>query len=393
MWVEKHGKIYRVRDTVGGRKETISPKGGFPNKTSAKQWMIGLLADKSRGEYIDPRAGQILLADWLEAWWPAYAASLKPSAKVSAEGILRRYIRPAFAQDTLDDITPMDVQAWTAQLLSGKHAGASKPLSVKTVRNAHGLLHKVFSEAIRQRLIKSNPCQRTGLPERTHHETRFLTEPEAERLLAAIGEHYRPLVLLLLATGLRWGEAAGLKVANIDVLARSLRVVETMQELASTAELVFVPPKSRMSRRTVSFPASVAGELVPLVANKGRDELVFRAHQGGPVRYRVFRRTWVKAIAAAGLDGLRIHDTRHTHAAWLISAGVPLTAISRRLGHASIMVTSDMYGHLLPSVDEGIMATLDKALPDPLGGILGELGADPRPLTSTRVHSGPGQSG
>lgn len=383
MWAEKHGKIWRVRDTIAGRKETISPPGGFPSKTAAKQWMIGLLADQSRGEYIDPRAGRIALGDWVDAWWPAYSAKLKPSGRISARGILDRYLLPAFADTALDDITPLDIQTWTAQLLAGKHKGARKALSVKTVRNAHGLAHKVFSAAVREKMIRENPCSRTGLPERVHSEMRFLAEPEAGRLLAAIDPHYRPLVLLLLATGLRFAEAAGLRVKNLDVLGRSLTVVETMQELASTSELVFVPPKSKRSRRTVSFPKSVAAELVPLAANKDRDELVFRAHQGGPVRYRVFRKAWVKAIAAAGLKGLRIHDTRHTHAAWLISAGVPLTAISRRLGHESIMVTSDMYGHLLPAVDEGIIATLDKALPDQLGGILGETDADSRLLTAT----------
>src|SRR5690606_39678910 len=97
--------------------------------------------------------------------------------------------------------------------------------------------------------------------------------------------------------------------------------------------------------------------LAPLVAGKGRDDLVFTAVKGGPVRYRVFRSTWVKACAAAGLEGLRIHDLRHTHAAWLISAGVPLTAIQRRLGHASLAVTSDLYGHLMPAVDEGSLRT------------------------------------
>lgn len=392
MWIEKHGKVYRVRDVVAGQKITLSPRGGLPSKTAAKTYMINLLADQSRGEYIDPRAGRALLGDWVEAWWPAYSAKLKPSGRISARGILDRYILPAFAETPLDDVSPLDIQVWTANLLAGKHAGARKPLAVKTVRNAHGLAHKVFSAAVREKMLRANPCARTGLPERVHTEMRFLTEPEAGRLLAAIGDHYRPLVLLLLATGLRWAEAAGLKVANLDVLERQLRVVETMQELASTSELVFVPPKSRRSRRTVSFPKSVAAELVPLVANKDRTDLVFRAQQGGPVRYRVFRKLWVKAIAAAGLQGLRIHDTRHTHAAWLISAGVPLTAISRRLGHESIMVTSDMYGHLLPSVDEGIIATLDKALPDQLGGILGELGADSPGLTRTQLDSAAGQS-
>lgn len=386
MWVEKHGKVHRVRDTVAGQKVTLSPKGGFPTRTAAKAWMINLLADQSRGEYIDPRAGRIALGDWVAVWWPAYSAKLKPSGRISARGILDRYLLPAFTETALDDITPLDIQTWTAQMLEGKHKGATKKLAVKTVRNAHGLAHKVFAAAVGEKLIRANPCTRTGLPEREHSEMRFLTEPEAGRLLSAIDPHYRPLVLLLIATGLRFGEAVGLRAKNVDVLGGSLTVVETLQELASTSELVFVPPKSKRSRRTVSFPKSVAGELVPLVANKGRDELVFRAHLGGPVRYRVFRKFWVKAIKAAGLTGLRIHDTRHTHAAWLISAGVPLTAISRRLGHESIMVTSDMYGHLLPAVDEGIIATLDKALPDQLGGILGEIEVDSRPLASTGDH-------
>lgn len=391
MWVEKHGKVYRIRDLVAGKKVTL--KGGFATKTAANAVMTTLKADELRGDALVPRGGEVVVGEWLDAWWPAYAASLKPSSRISADGLIRRYIRPMLGALALEDVGTLAVQRWTADLLAGKTA-AGKPLAVKTVRNAHGLLHKVMSEAVAQRLIRANPCERTGLPERQHREMRFLDHAEAARLVAAMPEHWRPLIILLLGTGLRWGEAIGLRAGRVDVLARRLRVEETMQELADTAEIVFVPPKSRMSRRSVGFTRNVAGALVPLVANKDRAALVFTAPRGGPVRYRVFRKTWVAATAAAGLTGLRIHDLRHTHAAWLISDGVPLTAVQRRLGHASISVTSDLYGHLLGAVDEAIDSTVDEAMGMiDFGGELGESSPDETGATRSQPELPAAQEG
>jgi len=106
----------------------------------------------------------------------------------------------------------------------------------------------------------------------------------------------------------------------------------------------------------------VADALIELVT-RDRSALVFVSAEGDAIRHSNFRnRVWAKATAAAGLQGLRLHDLRHTHAAWLISAGVPVLAISRRLGHASITVTMDRYGHLLPEVDASIMTALDDTL-------------------------------
>jgi integrase len=370
MWVEKHGKSWRIRDRVGEQKVTIAD--GYPTKTAARDGMTELRADQLRGESLVVRGGRVVMADWLDMWWPPYAAGLKPSSRISAEVILRRHVRPALGAIPLEDLDPLAVRRWVADLSAGRTA-SRRPLAPKTVRNAHGLLHRVLADAVQQRLIRSNPCIGAGLPEVVHTEMRFLTEPEAERLLAALPARWRPLVLLLLFTGLRWGEAVGLRIGRVDVLARKLTVLETMQELPNTAELVFVTPKTKGSRRTVTFPVRVAAELAGLVGRE-RGELLFTAAMGGPVRYRHFRaKVWVPARQAAGLDGLRLHDLRHTHASWLISAGVPLTAISRRLGHASISVTSDRYGHLMPEVDAGIMATLDGALDKIDGG--GTVGA------------------
>ncbi|BBH64842.1 hypothetical protein ACTI_15270 [Actinoplanes sp. OR16] len=163
---------------------------------------------------------------------------------------------------------------------------------------------------------------------------------------------------------------------DVDVFARTITVNMQLQELPMTAEMVWVTPKSRMSRRTVTMPACTVNAVIPLVSGRDRDEVVFTAVQGGYVRYRVFWKTWSKITAAAGLAGLRIHDLRHTQVGWLISANNSLTGIQRRLGHASISVTSDRYGHLLPVVDENIVATLDAALPAVPARGVGETGQE-----------------
>jgi integrase len=366
MWVEKNGPVYRIRDLVGGKKITLET--GFPTKTAAKERMIGLKADKLRGEFIDPRDGRITLNEWLDAWWPVYAASVRPGTLSAEEGRMRNHIRSLLGHMPLDEIDPMAVQRWIATLLIGKPTDRDPPklmrrkLKPKTIRNAHGLLHRIMGAAVTAKKIRFNPCADTDLPEIAPVEMRFLTEPEAARLIAAVPRHWRPLVLLLLATGLRWGEAIGLAIKHVDVLAGKLTVLRQMQEMPGTGEIIFGQPKTRMGRRTLPFPKTTVGAALAALVMGEREELVFHAPMGGPVRTRNFRRGWVKWVKAAGLEGFRIHDLRHTHAAWLISKGKPLTAIQRRLGHASIAVTSDLYGHLLPEVDESILAAIEEAL-------------------------------
>jgi integrase len=368
MWPEKNGPVWRIRDVVAGRKITI--KSGYPNKTAAKAAMVLLQGEKMRGEQLVTGGGRMLLREWIGIWQPAWEASLKPSSYQSETARVRNHILPLLGEYPLEDIDALVVAGWVAKLLRGDgptgHAGKRRPLSPKTIRNCHGILHTIMEAATTPtyRLIRSNPCAATTLPRWQRREMRFLTDPEIARLIAAMPEHWRPMVLLLVATGLRWGEAAGLRVGDVDLLARVpvLRVQRTLHEMSGTGELVFTDPKTRQSRRTVSFTLKVAAALAGLVAGRDRGEMLFLTPTGKTVRTRNFRRTWLKALKRAGLEGLRVHDLRHTHAAMLISAGRSLTAIQRRLGHSSIAVTSDLYGHLREEVDEGILVAVEAAL-------------------------------
>lgn len=366
MWVEKHGDTFRIREQApGGAKVTLA--GGYLTKTAAKDAMAELRVDVLRGEALVPGGGQLTLDAFLDEWWPGYEASLKPMAKRSEGGRVRNHLRALLGHLALEDITASTVQRWVADLGAGTGGAlpggrARRPLAPKTVANCHGLLFTVMRAAIHAKLRRDNPCAGTSLPIREHKEMRFLTDPEMARLVAHVPAHWKPLVKLLLATGLRWGEAIGLKVGRVDLLAKSpkLLVVEQMQDTGS--EILFHSPKSARSRRTVSFTKDVAIDVAGLVAGKEDDELVFTAPMGGVVRTRNFRRGWLKWTAAAGLEGLRIHDLRHTHASILFAANMPLPAISRRLGHSTIAVTDALYGHIREEVHDGMLAAIEAAM-------------------------------
>ena len=115
------------------------------------------------------------------------------------------------------------------------------------------------------------------------------------------------------------------------------------------------------ARRTVTLPASLCDELARHLNHYPTDDLIFTASEGGPIRWSNFRRrTWKPATEAVGLDGLRFHDLRHSHAALLIAAGEHPKVIQGRLGHASIRTTLDVYGHLFEGLDEAAAERLDE---------------------------------
>jgi hypothetical protein len=136
------------------------------------------------------------------------------------------------------------------------------------------------------------------------------------------------------------------------------------------------PPKTRASRRTVGLPRFVAEELAAHLADADDlDAFVFTAPQGGPLRVTGFRaRVWRRATRAAGLDGLRIHDLRHTAVALWIAAGANPKEVSARAGHASVRFTLDRYGHLYPEADTALRDRLDAlygtAQPTPDGTVV-----------------------
>jgi integrase len=164
--------------------------------------------------------------------------------------------------------------------------------------------------------------------------------------LAAQAGSYGIFIRTLAYTGLRWGEATALRVRDVDINRRRLDVRRAYSTISGA--LIEGTPKSHQ-QRTVPLPKKLCEELAAHIDGLGPDDHVFTTASGTPVRTTNFRRrTWLPAVAATGLHGLTPHGLRHTAASLYIAAGTPPKVVQRILGHASISITLDLYGHLYP---------------------------------------------
>jgi integrase len=190
----------------------------------------------------------------------------------------------------------------------------------------------------------------------------------------AIPLEYQPMIRLAGVLGLQWSETAGLRVSRINFRRKTLEIAETCAEV--NGKILFAPVKTRSSPRTLNLPPFISTMLSDHLARHGdpaADELVFVAPEGGPLRRSTFRtRVFDPAVGRAGLDGLTFDGLRHSAAGLLIEAGAHIETIKQRLGHSSIPVTSDVYGSLLPSVDEGVTTALEKRFAKTLREILAD---------------------
>lgn len=172
---------------------------------------------------------------------------------------------------------------------------------------------------------------------------------------------YGLLVRFAAFTGLRAGEIAALRIGRVNPLHRWVEVAQSVEEIHG--ELVYGPPKT-YARRRVELPPGLAAELSEHLATRPADgdAFVFTAPDGGPLRHSNFYgRHFKPAVRRAGLDPrTRFHDLRHTAAALMIAEGAHLLVVKERLGHSTIAVTADRYGHLYPSLEAALTTRLDE---------------------------------
>lgn len=310
-----------------------------------------------------PEAPPLTLRAFVEDWRQTHAPSaLKASTLRAYNTYLDRHILPLLGDHALADIRRADCKALIA-------AGRDKGLHSKSLSNLVRVLSTVLTEAVERGELAVNPAFRLGryckVEEEIPHTIQPLTREQAAALLTtakARAPEYYPLVLTALRTGMRLGELLGLEWGDIDfgggfILVRRNRV----QGRITT-------PKSGKSRR-VDMSPQLARELKALLAQRKATALrtrtsvpptVFLAPEGGPIDADNFRkRVFEPLVQRAGLHAIRFHDLRHTFATLLIAQGEPLPYIRDQLGHSSIKITVDVYGHLIPGANRAAVARLD----------------------------------
>jgi len=259
----------------------------------------------------------------------------------------------------------------------------AKRYSYKSLQNQRGLLAAVCGRAVRKGYLAESPTTNLRLPRATEHEAEemtFLTPAEFDILLEHVPAHWRPLVMMLAGTGMRWGEAAALLGRDITDDGK-VRIIKAVKRGQVEGKRVIGPPKTKRSKRTITLPRQV----IAVLPDRPKTADLFVGPKGAHISHQNFwMYVWRPALWRAqhcaehtedgckcgtgrpqrcklhdtppppcGCEGTltkdpRIHDLRHSHASWLIAAGVPLPVIQRRLGHESITTTVDRYGHLMP---------------------------------------------
>jgi integrase len=344
-----------------------SRKQRFATRGAAQSFLNGVEHSKTTGDFVDPHAGKITF----EAWVKEYQQTVekRPTTMARDAQVLRTWFVPAFGKKQLGSITPAHVRAVVAKM--------REKLAPKTVRTNYGVLRAVMNAAVEAEKLRRSPCRAVQMPEETATQPRFLSVDEIAALAEAIGDEHRALVYVAAVVGLRWSECAGLRVGSCNFLKRTISVHETIAEVEGAAIVADV--KSRASRRTIAVPAPVMELLSAHLARRGRpgpDELVFVAPDGGSIRPGNFRnRVWQPACVKAGLgtitvdkrgnkhyDGLTFHGLRHTSAGLMIALQTHPRVMQQRLGHASIRTTLDVYGSVLPEVDERVTDGLAELL-------------------------------
>lgn len=349
----------------------------FRRKESAENWLTIQGADVLRGAHVDPRRGDRPFREIADAWQETWV-SLEPKTKVSYRTALDTHLLPEFGGRKVSAISTELVERYVNRLSKDGYAPG-------TVRGVYAVLRNALNTAVRLRMVAVNPCLGVKLPRSSREEMLFLSWEEVQAVAEKITPHYRLLIYTAAYTGLRSGELRGLRRKNVDLLHGRLHVVEALKEVERTSlpederGLIFGPTKNR-ENRVVTLPRFLKAMLTDHLASvspggNGPDDLVFTTVNGAPMRQSLFYRRHFKVAVrgrpetktrpavegalAAEKHGLRFHDLRHTCASLLIASGAHPKAICDRLGHSSITITMDRYGHLLPSVDAALADALD----------------------------------
>jgi integrase len=271
----------------------------------------------------------------------------KPSALRGYEQALRTKVLPVLGPLRISAVTRNVVQDLVDRLVA-------QGLRPSTVRNAIMPLRAIYRRAISRSEVLVNPTLGLALPAVRATRERVAQPAEARALLEALSPEDRPVWATALYAGLRRGELRALRWQDVDFDAGVIRVERGWDDKEGP-----IAPKSRAGRRRVPLARPLRAHLAEhrLRTGGGEGDLVFGDERGRALSSDRLTRRARRAWQERDLEAIGLHDCRHTYAAFMIAAGVNAKALSAYMGHSSITMTLDRYGHLMPG-NEGEAAAM-----------------------------------
>ena len=337
----KRGKTwtYKVYYYENGKQKAVS-KSGFKTKAEAKD--ASILRENEMLQGKDFAKERMLLADYMENWKKLYkdgTVSLGVSKRID---MIIRYVRKNF-NVMLKDITHDSYQSYINKL--------AERLSTESVAKYHTYTSGAIKHAVQTRVLMYNPCEFVkikGNDERAFsEESKFLSFEEYQRLYAALMDGINPryqsryIILLAMVSGMRFGECLGLTWDNLDVETNTVKIEKGFDSLHTRD---FTDGKTKNAKRTIIIPDEVMQLLFQLPNDTER---VFHDITNNGVK-----KTLDNALKKANIERkIRFHSLRHTHASILLSQGVQVVSVSKRLGHANPTVTMQTYAHVIKELE------------------------------------------
>jgi integrase len=357
------GKVTWAYQVDAGRDETGKririAKTGFRREQDAERELRQLLQERDAGQLVkpDPRTFHA----FMDEWFKEHAEPKCGEKTVERYKELAAYTYPHIGHARLQDITVLMLQKVFNKVKEsgGKNrkTGKPRPLAPKTVRHIGGLLHTAFQTAIEWGLIRTNPVIIRNLPKAEKKEARAL---DASQLAwytdAARVAGLYDFLMVAAATGCRRGELLALRWDDVDLLAQSIWISKS---LGQTRIGLRVKPTKNGKPRKVDLAPSTIAILKQVQAEQERHRrlygadyradlnLVFCTPDGDYLKPDSVTAKACLIAKKAGLKDTSIHTLRHSHGSQLLSAGVPLPTVSKRLGHSSVHVTATVYSHAL----------------------------------------------
>lgn len=321
-----------------------------------RQKLTQIVLELDQGTYVAP--SKLTLSTWLNTWLSDYTSHVKPHTLKAYQDRIRLYVIPALGAVKLTDLTPPMVQRFINDLNKGTRR--KTPLSPKTIKNVHGVLHRALVQAVMIGYIRSNPADHCTLPRIVKPDIKPLDDAMIVQFMKAVeGEPFEELFLITLFTGLRQGEVLGLQWSNVDFEHGLLTVKQQLQREKKAGGCYYLTSLKNGKTRTLCLPPFVL-DLFRKRKEKQEEErqgaydlwqedipgLVFETLMGGHVSHTTVRGHFKRIVKQLGIPETRFHDLRHSFAVASLQNGDDLKTLQENLGHHAAGFTLDTYGHI-----------------------------------------------
>lgn len=340
---------YRYRDPSGRQHE----KSGFASRKVAEAALREVLGDVDRGTWrqLEPIGFEDFTTRWLDTIKPL----VRPATYASYAGAARNHLVPFFGNVALTSMSREQVDRFVAAKLTAVDEKGRRVWSPKTVSNVLMVLKRLIGSALDWGYIATDFVAKVKPPKAEHVERELLTPHELGKLFTVAGEPWALMFRVYAFTALRRGELLGLRWRDVELDSARIHVRQ------SYGRYGFGEPKSKAGRRVVALAPSLVTELRrhKLAAPPNAHDLVFVSRSSAPVDPDNLYRAWARALRKAGLRHVPMHSLRHTAVSLLIEAGANPKQLQKMVGHSSISMTLDVYGHLMPDSLDGLAMALD----------------------------------